>query len=372
MLVVKPRRFFLILSLIFVIPALTLAYLFLSDFSEFNMPYGIVRSFYLYTTILLLYTVLAVLIFRHYDRKHPLKNSSLWNYMRVVLGFLWLLDGILQIQPEMSFGFTPFILVPALQSLPAALHPLSQPLISLWTSSGAMMDALSAVLQIFLGLGFLLLRSRKFVSAFAVLSFLWAISIWVFGEDLGAPGIGMSILTGFPGAALFYAVASLILIFDFSQRTELRILKYSLAAMFMISAIIQAIPANGYWQAGSIASVTGQYAFIYEPRSLSVALYNIAVALSNKLVPWNLILTASLIAVGIAWIMRPRLASAASIALSALIWFIGQDFGIFGGYGTDPNTAFVLFLLSLSVFLTFRAKRNLEVLSSRDSSPTTA
>lgn len=354
MLGAKYGKNILILAVISVISAATLIYLFLSDFSEFNMPNVIVHSFYFYTSLLLVYTVLVVLIMRHYDHRFPVKNSLLWKYAKIMLGALWLIDGILQIQPEMSFGFAPFILVPALQSLPAFLQPLAHPIIVAWTSSGTLVDSISAVLQIFLGLALLILRSRRFVSLIGALSFVWAIAIWIFGESLGAPGIGMSMLTGFPGAALLYAIASLILIFNFTQKTEMAIFRYTLATVFIISALLQAIPANGYWISGSIASVTGPYAYIYEPHALSAVLYNIAVVLSSRVVPWNMLLTIALLAIGTAWIVKPRVASIASIPVSAIIWFIGQDFGIFGGYGTDPNTGFVLVLMSLAVYLAYR------------------
>ena len=339
-----------------IITGIFLAYLFLSDFTEFNMPYRVVKPFYYYTAILLTGTVLAVLALKHYDNRLPLKKSSLWNYIRVVLGALWLLDGVLQIQPEMSFGFAPFVLIPALKALPSVLQPLAQPIIFAWASNQSIMDALSAVFQVFLGLGFLTLRSRRGVSAIAFLSFAWAIAIWIFGESFGSPGIGMSILTGFPGAALLYAIASSLLVFDFSQKTEVRILQYSLASVFLISAILQAVPANGYWNSGSIASVTGPWAFIFEPKALSYMLYNVAVTLSNNMVPWNLLLTLSLLATGLSWLFKPKAAAIASTAFSALIWVIGQDFGVLGGYGTDPNTGLVLVLLSTALYFTYREK----------------
>lgn len=352
----KSTRNRIILSVSSLVPAIVMVYIFLSDFSEFNMPNAVVASFYMYTAILLLYTVLAVVILKRYDSRYPSLGSPLKNYLRLSLGFLWLLDGILQIQPEMSFGFVPFVLVPALQSLPAVLQPVVHPLILAWTSHGSLMDAASAVLQVFLGLSLLTLKSRRFVPAIAGLSMLWAIAIWVFGEDLGSPAIGMSILTGFPGAATLYAIPSAVLAFNFGRKIDLRILRYTFAAVFTIAAILQAIPANGYWGAGSIAAITGSNAYIFEPRGLALFLYNSAVVLSNNAVPWNLLLTVALFGVGISWIIRPLAASRATLVISAIIWVIGQDFGIFGGYGTDPNTALVMFLLSLSLMLVLRKK----------------
>ncbi len=337
-----------------IISGLFLAYLFLSDFSEFNMPYRVVKPFYIYTLLLIIVSIAALLAAKHLDSGLPAKKSALWNYLRIVLGSLWLLDGILQIQPEMSFGFAPFVLIPALKSLPGVVQPLAQPIILAWTSNQSLMDAISAVFQVFLGIGFLTMRSRKIVSAIAIFSFAWAIAIWIFGESFGSPGVGMSILTGFPGAALLYAAASIIIAFNFTQKAEISILRYILASLFLVSAILQAVPANGYWNAGSIASVTGPYAFIFEPRALSYILYNIAVTLSNNNVPWNLMLTISLLAIGSLFLFRPKAASIASIFLSALIWVVGQDFGVFGGYGTDPNTGLVLVLLSIAMYFSYR------------------
>ena len=350
----KTIRNFLPTGIISLVLSSVLIFLFLADVSEFSMPIMMVRTFYLYTILLLVYTIPVIFIIRHFDRKlHP-AESGLWNYVRIFLGGLWLLDGILQIQPEMSFGFAPFVLIPTLQALPAGIQSFIHPIIMVWTTSGSLMDAVSGVIQIFLGLSFLTLKSRKYVSVIAAISFLWAISIWIMGEDFGAPGIGMSILTGFPGAALLYAISSLVLVFNFRQITQIRILKYTLALVFIVSAIIQAIPANGYWINSTIASVTGSYTIIYEPRILSLFLYDVAVFLSANIVPWNLILVFVMGSTGAIWLFRPGLASKVTIVVSAVIWIIGQDFGILGGYGTDPNTAFVLLLMSLAMYLHYR------------------
>ncbi len=351
----KPLRRILVAAAISVIAVITLSYIFLSDFAEYNMPYSIVYRFYFYTALLLISSTLIVFILRFNDRRYPPVDSSLWNYIRIVFGSLWLFDGILQIQPEMSFGFAPFILIPALNALPAPLQPLAHPIILLWTANASLVDALSAVLQIFLGMALLLLRSRRYVAPIAAISFVWSIAIWIFGESLGSPGLGMSILTGFPGAALLYAISSLVLFANISPARELNIIRFTFVALFIISFFLQALPANGYWESGSIAAVTGPYSFIYQPNFLSYIIFNAAEILSHYNFAWNLLLTLVLLSVGVAWIIKPRAASFASIFLTAIIWFVGQDFGIFGGYGTDPNTGLVMLLMSASVYLTMRS-----------------
>lgn len=361
----KPLGRILAAAAISLIAVLTLSYIFLSDFKEYNMPYSIVYRFYLYTAILLISSTLLVLILRLNDRRHPSVESNLWNYIRIVLGSLWLFDGILQIQPEMSFGFAPFILIPALNALPAPFQLLAHPIIVLWTINAGLVDALSAVLQIFLGMAFLLLKSRRYVRPIAAISFVWSIAIWIFGESLGSPGLGMSILTGFPGAALLYAISSLLLFANLSKVRELNIIRFTFAALFIISSFLQTLPANGYWEPGSLAAVTGPYSFIYQPNLLSYLIFNAAEILSHYNFAWNLLLTLALLLLGVAWIIKPRIASFASIFLAAIIWFMGQDFGIFGGYGTDPNTGLVLFLMSASVYLTLRSwkERNIKGLA---------
>lgn len=353
----KPQLKLVTAVAISLVAFLTLIYIFVSDFTEYNMPYSIVYGFYFYTAVLLIISTLIVLMLRVYDRRFPAVDSKLWNYTRIAFGSLWVLDGILQGQPEMSFGYGPFILVPTLQALPALLQPLAQPIIMLWTANASLMNALSAVLQLFLGMAFLTLKSRRTVAPVAAISVVWSIAIWIFAESLGSPGIGMSILTGLPGAALLYAIASTILVVKFNQRNELRIYRYTFAALFIFSAFLQALPANGYWVPGSIAAVAGPYSFIYEPHLLSYAIFSTAVILSHYNSVWNILLVVSLLGLGLTWMVKPRIASFASIPLTAIIWFVGQDFGIFGGYGTDPNTGLVLVLMSLSVYLALRSRK---------------
>jgi hypothetical protein len=42
-------------------------------------------------------------------------------------------------------------------------------------------------------------------------SAIWALLVWAAGEALGGLAVGRSLLAGYPGAALLYAVAALVL-----------------------------------------------------------------------------------------------------------------------------------------------------------------
>lgn len=332
--------------------AVALTWLFLSDMHEFVMPISLVFNLYMYSGLTSVYALAILYVMLRKDRSETPENSRSWNYLKITMGVLWIIDGLLQVQPEMSFGFTAFILVPASGTLPAWIQSAVSPVLSLWFRNNALLDSMSAVFQIFLGTGFLLLRSGKSVRILGAASILWALAIWVVGEGMGGFfQTGLSFLTGFPGSALIYAFATVPLVIRLSDAGLRKYLMIMMAVIFALSAVVQVLPFEGYWAAGSISSIPGGYALYPQPAFLARFLISVAQLASYPGIPWNLLVTALFAAEALLWIFTPKVAAVSTMALAGLVWVIGQDFGILGGYGTDPNTAVVILLLSYVWYL---------------------
>jgi hypothetical protein len=78
-----------------------------------------------------------------------------------VLGVLWLIDGLLQFQPQMfTMNMVNGIMKPMLQGQPALIEPSLQFIVNQTTLHLVEVNLLIAIVQVLLGLGFLLLPDR--------------------------------------------------------------------------------------------------------------------------------------------------------------------------------------------------------------------
>src|SRR5947209_19669816 len=116
-----------------------------------------------------------------------------------ILGFLWLIDGLLQLEPLMFTGnMINSIMRPMLQGQPGFLEPSLQFIVNQTTLHLALVNVVIAVVQICLGLGFLLLSDRR-VKVLVIVSIVWALIVWYGGEGMNMLFTGTaSVLSGAP------------------------------------------------------------------------------------------------------------------------------------------------------------------------------
>ena len=128
--------------------------------------------------------------------------------IQIGLGLLWLLDGLLQLQPKM-FGpdFAHGVILPMVQGQPAVVSSAMTHVAHLVSVQPALADTLFAAVQILIGAGLLV---RETVKPALVLSFAWALGVWALGEGFGMLFTGGSPLTGAPGAALLYVAIGVL------------------------------------------------------------------------------------------------------------------------------------------------------------------
>ncbi|MCY0874678.1 MAG: hypothetical protein OWT28_00095 [Firmicutes bacterium] len=281
-----------------------------------------------------------------------------------ILGIIWLLDGLLQLQPGMfSAQFMNMIITPNTQGQPEWYVHDIQWMANLTTPHIAIYNALFAVIQLVIGLGLILNVKTR---ATLTISFVWAVIVWFAGEGLGGLLTGSALyLTGAPGAVILYAMIGLLvwpLRSTTAQKDRIKTAvdngllggKASLgifSLIWLLGALLQLSPFN--LQPDTIAQAIASGAS-GNPEWLAGLAHTAAriVTGGGTYVSLGLCLLQVGIAGGI-WGKR-RMRRAALIlgwGLCLVYWVIGQQLGgIFTGMGTDPNAAPLLALFELAIW----------------------
>ncbi len=268
--------------------------------------------------------------------------------LRKSFGMLWIFDGVLQMQLPFLTLFVQYNLIPLLGSEPLVTF-LTGHAIDLWNLNPPIIDVLASLVQVYLG-AFFLMYERGTVFRFTQLSALsWSLIIWAFGEGFG--GIlspGATLLTGAPGSALFYAIASFILILYEDVQSTSRVVavtKISMISTFIGFAISQAIPSNGFWKSLPVS-------FFPSPFAILNNLTFITLFINQHAAIWNGFYVLVMLSIGLMWLLRPRIASYLTMIWGFFTWYVYQGLGIFGmTSSTDPNTGLPLILISLMFLL---------------------
>ncbi len=289
--------------------------------------------------------------------------------LRVGFGILWVFDGILQAQPQMAGGLPQEVIKPAAATSPAWVQHLVNWGGSIWTYHPIQAGAATVWIQVGIGM-WLIFAPRGWASRLAGLaSVAWGLVVWAFGEAFGgifAPGL--TVLFGAPGAVLIYAVAGALIALPERAWESPRTGRLTLGGtgVFLLGmALLQAWPGRGFWQgtahgqASGLADMVQSMAATSQPRvlaSLVSAFGNFTAAHGFAV---NLVAVIALAAIGAAFCVSAlrgdaRLARIAVLAAAVFCladWVLIEDFGFFGGVGTDPNSMIPLILLFTAGYL---------------------
>jgi cytochrome oxidase Cu insertion factor (SCO1/SenC/PrrC family) len=286
--------------------------------------------------------------------------------LRVGFGLLWILDGILQAQPKMAGGLAAQVIQPTAAASPAWVQHVANWGGTIWSYHPITSGAATVWIQVGLGAWLLVAAHGPWSRLAGLAAVAWGLVVWVFGESFGgifAPGL--SWLTGAPGAALLYVVAgALIALPEDTWRTARpgRLLLSGIGLFFIGMAVLQAWPGRGFWrdtghgQPGTLAGMVQQMASTPQPHALSALVARFgAVAASNGFAV-NLVAVIALAAMGAAFLTgRPRLVRYAvwfGLVFCLADWVLVQDFGFWGGLGTDPNSMIPLILAFSAGYMT--------------------
>lgn len=277
------------------------------------------------------------------------------------LGGLWLLDGALQLQPAMTDGqFVQSVLLPTASGQPEWLRQLVLFGASAWQRHPLTCDAAAALIQLSLGVGILFGWDRVLGRAALWASIAWGLSVWVFGEGMG--GVltpSPTALTGAPGAALLYAACAALLLLPVGAWTRGdvgRALRPAFGIYWLVAAVWQSIPSAGFWTPQGLTQALAPGAMTPEPGFLAAPIGWFLYGASFSAPTFNIVLTGGMAAAFWATVRAHSRRSLAAAAAGLFLWlgfcwWIGQDFGVLGGAGTDPNTAPVLALLAATAWL---------------------
>jgi len=295
--------------------------------------------------------------------------------LRQLLGMLWLLDGLLQLQPQMfTMNMVNGTLLPNIQAQPSLIAANLTWMTHLVSQNLLVLNWLIALIQIGIGLCLLLnVRTRTVLLG----SVLWSLLVWYGGEGMSLLLTGhASALTGAPGSVIFYALLALVLLPRHAVRkasgTEIPAhiahagndepvgvlsrasLRWVLAAFWLLAALLQG--QSYWWQSGQISQVIDGLA---SPGTLSGAvldpsLHWLAGITSSLEIPLNFVLIVVFLILAVGLVLFDtrtslRIFLSLSMLTSLLLWWTTQAFGmVLTGMSTDPNSGPLLILLALA------------------------
>jgi cytochrome oxidase Cu insertion factor (SCO1/SenC/PrrC family) len=335
--------------------------------------------------VLLIFAILAVAWVSAREWLRPARTARpatpepAWReLLRIAFGVIWIFDGLLQAQPDMAAGLPSQAIEPTAASSPTWVQHLVNWAGTSWSYHPIQAGAAAVWIQLGIGV-WLIAAPRGFWSRLAGLaSVAWGLVVWMFGEAFGgifAPGLTW--LFGAPGAAGFYCAAgALIALPERAWRTPRlgRAILSVLGVFFIGMAVLQAWPGRGFWQGtlhgkqGTLTGMVSSMASTPQPALLAGWVRSFASFTAAHGFAVNLFAVIALAAIGAAllsaglpevglpapapWLLRATVIAA--IALCLADWVLIEDFGFFGGVGTDPNSMIPMALVVVAGYLALR------------------
>jgi cytochrome oxidase Cu insertion factor (SCO1/SenC/PrrC family) len=286
--------------------------------------------------------------------------------LRISFGLLWVLDGILQGQSSMPLGIIPDLIRPSSAGSPAWVQHLVNDGATIWSYHPVQAAAATVWIQVGIGVWLLVARRGVWSRLGGITSLGWGLVVWAFGESFGgifAPGLTW--LFGAPGGVVFYCAAGALIALPDRAWTTARLGKIILraAGLFLAGmALLQAWPGRGSWSgttrsggSGPLVGMVRQMARTPQPRVTSSLVRSFESFDAAHGWGVNLFVVIALAAIGAAFLSaRPRVARAgvaAAIVLCLADWVLIEDFGFFGGVGTDPNSMIPMALLLIAGYV---------------------
>lgn len=270
--------------------------------------------------------------------------------LRIGLAALWIFDGLLQAQPDMSSEFVPYVLVPVMSGQPTWLAHWMITGAVWWGRQPVLSDIAVLLLQLTIGL-LLLSRDAVSVRVGAYLSLIWGLAVWVMGEGLGGLLAGSpSWLTGAPGSALLYSFCSGLLLARpdvWSGGAIRRLVKVCLGILWIVMGWLQLTVGSAHWTAANVIQWMISMADMQQPAFLSRLLTSFSRLLAAHPAMFTVLFGTVLFVLGIGSLVQygSRWLLVSTLVWLLFTWVIALDFGIFGGLGTDPGTPPVVALL---------------------------
>ncbi len=297
----------------------------------------------------------------------PYPEPAARRLLRISFGIIWIFDGILQAQGSMPLGLTGQVITPAASSSPGWVQHLVNFGVTIWNNHPVSAAAATVWIQVGIG-AFLLVAPRgRWSRTAGLVSAGWGLVVWVFGEAFGGIlGHGSSWLFGAPGAAVFYIAGGLLVALADRAWETPRLGKAVLRVtglFFVGMSILQAWPGRGFWTGqphptstpGTLTAMESQMSALSQPSLTASWVRDFGSFDAAHGWAVNLVAVVLLATIGALMLTGRRGAArvgvAAAIVLCLADWVLVEDFGFFGGVGTDPNSMIPMALFFTSGYL---------------------
>ncbi len=301
-------------------------------------------------------------------------------FLRIGFGLLWVFDGILQGQTSMPLGMTTKVIDPTAAASPAWVQHIVHFGSTIWSDHPIVASTATVWIQLGIGLWLLVAPRGRWSRAAGVASLAWGLVVWVFGEAFGGLfASGASWLFGAPGAVLLYCLVGALLVLDERRWSSGQVGRFLLRAMgllFLAMAVLQAWPGRGFWQGrvtsqsrpGTLAAMVRTMAGTPQPHYVSSWMSAFASFVEAHGFAVNLFVVVVLAALGLAFMAKRTAIVGSAVLVSVVVgladWVLVEDFGFFGGTGTDPNSMIPMLIVIVGGYLAVtRATVEAEVLS---------
>ena len=278
------------------------------------------------------------------------------SFLRMALGVMWILDAILQVQPEMNNLFAQYDLIPML----SMGFPVTQVIllsVNVWNSNPPLMDLAAALIQLYIGVLYLVTKRGLAFNINEAAAIAWCFVIWIFGEGFGGVfTAGSSILTGLPGSVLFYLLGAVVLFFTANENNKMRAektIRYSTVLALVVSLGFQAYPANGFWSSLPVNVFPSPFGFL----GFAVTAQTRISASSGI---FNAIFVAIIALTILLWLLKSIFAPVLTFCFAVFTWIIYQGLGIVAQFSTDSNPGLILAILMIAYMLNIKETRAIQ------------
>ena len=314
----------------------------------------------------------------------PTAEPAWRQVLRIGFGIIWIFDGLLQAQPDMAAGLPSQAIEPTAASSPGWVQHLVNWAGTSWSYHPIQAGAAAVWIQIGIGIWLITAPRGSWSRLAGLASVAWGLVVWAFAESFGgifAPGLTW--LFGAPGAVLFYCAAGVLIALperDWRNPQVGRIVLGVMGAFFVGMAVLQAWPGRGFWQGtahghpGTLTDMVQSMAKTPQPSVIAgwIASFGSFTAAHGFAVNLFAVIALSVTGVGLLaasagwigdsadtsgarsalvrwWVLRATIV--AVIVLCLADWVLIEDFGFFGGVGTDPNSMIPMALVVVAGYL---------------------
>lgn len=304
--------------------------------------------------LLIAVAIATWLAWRYRDAAPAQAEPAARRLLRYGFGFLWILDGLLQMQSAMPLGLATNLLTECLEGTPTWLRGPVNASITLWNEHPIGMATVAVLIELGIGILFLTRRSSAWA---ARVSLVWVVLVWVASGYGGLFSPSSSFFFGWPGSPLYYFFAGLVLRRResyFPSRFMGRAARW-IGLSFVLGAVIQLRPGTGAWQSGrdnAFWQMSRDMSAMPQPEWLRQIVRAFGDLAKNLGPVWNIAMVLILGLTGLLVLLRRSRPTSRTLlivlAVCLVIWVGFQDLGLFGGLSTDPNSMPTLAVIAIA------------------------